>query len=86
MERTVGPTLQDVSAGSVQLGVQLPESVVNRRGTEHTDSFPFPLLYLEPLGLYDYTQAFHEEDATENGQQQFLVNDDGTDTDDTANG
>ena len=59
---------------------------MDRCGTEYTHPPALLFLNLKPLCLYDYTQAFHEEDATEDGEQQLLMDDDGTYTDDTSDG
>ena len=86
MERTTGPSLQDICRGLVKLRIELTEIIVDRRSTEHADAASLLLLVLEPLRLDDDTEALNEEDATEDGQQQFLMDDDGTHTDDTSNG
>ena len=84
MERTTRPALENIGAGGIELRVQTTECIVDRGCTEHTHTFTFSLLYLKPLGLDDDAQTLDEENATKQRQQQFLVNDDSTDTDDAA--
>ena len=55
-------------------------------GAEHPHAPALALLNLEPLRLYDDAEALDEEDAAEDGQQQLLVDDDGTHADDAADG
>ena len=78
------PTFEDIGTGGIQLRVELAEIVMDRRCPEHTHALALALLDLKPLGLYDHAEAFDEEDTTEDGQQQLLVDDDGTDADNTA--
>ena len=80
------PALQDITARSIQLGVELAEIIMDRCGTEHAHPLALLLLNLKPLSLYDHTNALHEEYATEYGQQQLLVDDDGTHANDTSDG
>ena len=86
MELTLRPATEYVVGRRVELRVETAEIVVDRCGTENTDTLTLPLHQLEPLRLNDDTQALNEEDATEKGQQQLLMDDDRTDTDDAANG
>ena len=86
MERTSRPAFQDIGARLIQLGVELAERIVDRGRTEHSHSLAFPLLYLEPLCLDNHAEVLYEEDAAKDRQQQLLVDDDGADTDDTADG
>ena len=53
-------------------------------GTEHTYALALTFLPFEPLGLDDDTQTLDEENATENWQQQFLMDDDCAYTDNAA--
>ena len=64
MEWTVGPILENVSTGLIELRVQSPESVVYGSRTEYADSFTLALHQFEPLCLYDNAETFDEEDAT----------------------
>ena len=59
---------------------------MNRCGSEHAYSLALTLLDFEPLGLYDHAQTLYEEDAAENREQQFFMDDDGTYTNDTTDG
>ena len=86
MELTLRPTFQDVSAGGVELRVQTTEIVVDRCGAEHTDALALTLLYLKPLCLDNDAQTLDEEDTAEDWQHQLLMDDQGTDTNDSANG
>ena len=58
---------------------------MNGSGTEDAYPLALSLHELKPLRLDDYTQTFQEENAAEQGQQQLLVDDDGTYADDAAN-
>ena len=84
MEWTTWPSFQNICRCLVELIVKLTEVVVNRCGTEHTHATTLALLELEPLCLYDYAEALNEEDAAEYGEKQFLVDDDCTDANYTA--
>ena len=57
---------------------------MDRGGAEDSHALALALLYLKPLGLYDDTQTLDEEDSAKDRKQEFLMNNDGTDTDDTA--
>ena len=57
-----------------------------RGSPEYTDTLALLLLDLEPRGLNDDAEALHEEDTAQDRQQQFLVDDHGTDTNDAADG
>ena len=82
----MGPSLQNISTGGIQLGVQFAEGIVYWRSTENPDALALSLLNLKPLRLKNDAQTFYEEDAAKDGEQQFLVYDDGTNTDDATNG
>ena len=68
MELSLWPTLEDVPAGGIQLGVELAEIVVDRCGSEDAHTLSFPLVDLEHLSLYDDAEALHEEDTAEDQQ------------------
>ena len=80
------PSFEDIGACGVELRVELAEIVVDRCCPEHPHALALAPLDFKPLGLNDDAEALHEEDTTEDGQQQFLVDDDGTDADDAADG
>ena len=86
MERTVRPSFEHIGRSLVELRVKLTEIVMNRGSPEYTHSATFSFLQFEPLRLNDDTQALHEEDAAQDGQQQFFMNDDSTHANDSANG
>lgn len=86
MERSVGPSFEDIRTCRIKLGVQSAEGVMDRGGTEHPHTPSLSLLNLKPLCLYDDTEAFDKEDTAQDREQQFLMNDDGTDTNDTTDG
>ena len=86
MELPLRPAAQDVCRRGVELRVQSPEVVVDRCGTEHAHPLALLLHQLEPLRLDDDAEALDKEDATEQRQQQLLMDDDGAHTDDAANG
>ena len=86
MERTVRPAFQNVGAGLVELRIQTAESIVDGCSTEHAYTLALTLLQLEPLSLYDDAQTLNEEDATQQGKHQFLMDDDGTHSNDATNG
>ena len=86
MERTVRPAFQNVGAGLVELRIQTAESIVDGCSTEHADTLALTLFQLEPLRLNDHAETLDEEDATEDGQQQLLMDDDSTDADDASDG
>ena len=64
----MGPALQEIRAGGIQLLVEFAEIVVDGGGPEHTDPPALALLDLEPLRLDDDTETLDEEDAAEDGQ------------------
>ena len=82
----MGPSLEHIGRSLVELRVELAEVVMYRGGSEHAHSAALSLLEFEPLRLNDDTQALYEEDATQDGQQQLFMDDDGTHADDAANG
>ncbi len=86
MEGAVGPVAQHIAAVFWQLLFSLSESVVNRRGTEQSYGAALALGVFEVEALQNDTQALDKENAAENGEQQLLVDDDGTHADDAANG
>lgn len=86
VELVFGPALQDVAARGIKLGVELPEIVMDGRSPEYAHALSLALHVLEVGGLYDDAQALHQEYATQDGEQQFLVYDDGPDTYDAADG
>ena len=86
MELTFGPTFKNIGACGIELRVQTTEVVVDGCGAEHTDALAFTLLYLKPLCLDNHAQTFDKEDTAEERQHQLLMDNYGTDTNDTANG
>ena len=58
------PSLEDICAGGIQLGIELAEGVVNRGCPEHAYALTLALLNLEPLSLDDDAEVFYHEDAT----------------------
>ena len=53
---------------------------------EHADTLSLAFLPLEPLCLYDDAQALDEENAAQDREQQLLMDDDGANSDDAADG
>ena len=86
MPSTTGPVAEDVLGSGVELAVETSEGVVDGSALEHTDAFALALEELEHLSLDDDTQTFDEEDATEDGNEEFFVDDDGKDCYDTSDG
>ena len=82
MEGAMRPSFQNISTR----GVEPTERIVNWGSPEHANALALALLNLEPLGLDDDAEALDEEDATEDNQHQLLVDNQGTYTNDTANG
>ena len=78
MEWTMGPFLQNICGGRVELRVQLAEIIMNRRSTKYTHTLAFALLVLEPLRLNNHAKTLHEKDATQDRQQQLLMDNDST--------
>ena len=76
-------TLDEIVAVRIQLFFRHAEVVVDRRPFEDTLFHATPLANLVVPHLHNHGEALYEEDATENGEQQLLVDDDGADTDDT---
>ena len=62
------------------------EMVMERSALPDTDMLTAFLVELVHLRLYDDTDTLHEEDTAEEGDHELLMDDHGTDTDDTANG
>ncbi len=58
------PSLEDISTGGIQLGIELAEGVVNRGCPKHTYALTLAFLNLEPLGLDDNAEVLDHEDAT----------------------
>ena len=70
----------------VKLAVLCAEVVVYRCAFEDALLYTFALTYLIVPYLHDNAQTLDEEDSAENGQQEFLMDDDGTHSNDTADG
>ena len=79
------PTFKYISAGSVKLGVELAEVIVDWCGTENAHSLSLTFLILKPLCLNYHAKTLNKEYATEYRQHKFLMNDNGTYCDDTSN-
>ena len=56
------------------------------RTLEHSPLLASRITLLGIRQLQDDRKALHQEDATQDGQQQFLVDDDGSDSNHTTNG
>ena len=65
MERTVGPALQNIRAGLVQLGVKFTEGIVDWGSTEYSHTLSLTLLQFKPLGLDDDAQVNWKHDPLE---------------------
>ena len=84
MELPLRPVFEDKPACGVEVLVEFPEVVMDGRGAEDPDTLAFAQLVFEVGCLDDDAETLDEENAAEDGEQQFLVDDDGTHTDDTA--
>lgn len=86
MELPFRPALKYVTAGFIELRVQFSEIIVNRRGTEDAHALSFSFIILETESLDHDAQTLYQEDTAKDGNEQLLVDDDGADTDDAADG
>ena len=78
--------LDDIAAVGVELTVLCAEIVVDRCAAEDALLHAMAFAHLVVPHLQDDAEAFHKEDTAKDGQQQFLVDDDGTHGDDAADG
>lgn len=83
MEYTCG-IFDQVSAVGIQLGQSRPEMVVDRGTLEDALLAAFPFPALEIFDLQNNRQVLYQEYATQNRDQEFLVDDDGKYGNDTA--
>ena len=80
------PVLENVAARRVELFGKNTEVVVYRRAFEEALSDAFPLAQFEVFHLQYDAQAFNQEHAAKEGDEQFLVDDDGQHGNDAADG
>ena len=83
MPSTLGP-FEDIFAVRLELGREHAEIVVNRRALEDALLDAFSFSRFVELHLENHADAFQQEDATEDGDEQFLVDDDGEHRDDAV--
>ena len=81
----MGPIVEQVAACLVELIVQFPEVVVNRGSPKYAHALILPLIIFKGLCLDDDAEAFYKEYAAKNGEQELFVNDDSTNTNNSAN-
>ena len=71
------PVAEDIATSLVELFGQHSEIVVNRRTLEDALTHSASFAQLEVFHLKNHAQTLDKEDAAKNGDEQFLMDDDG---------